>query len=228
MPADIVLFDLGGVLVDFGGVSAMRELAGIDSDDELWRRWLTSAWVRAFERGQCSAADFAVGVVDEWGIGVSPEAFLAEFSDWPRGPLAGAADLLVTVGERVQVGCLRNTNALHWERHCATWPIVDDFELRFLSFELGLVKPDPELFAAVADLVPVDRGRVLFLDDNAINVEAALAAGLVAHHVQGGVEARRALVSVGVLDEQGWTSRDRRAGMDGQGWTGRDRDTAGQ
>src|SRR5580704_9548250 len=90
---DIVLFDLGGVLVDFGGVGAMRELAGIDSDDELWRRWLSSPSVRAFERGQCSAADFAAGVVDEWGIAVSPEKFLAEFSDWPRGPLAGAIDL---------------------------------------------------------------------------------------------------------------------------------------
>jgi putative hydrolase of the HAD superfamily len=206
MPADgidIVLFDLGGVLVDFGGVGAMRRLAGIDSDDELWRRWLTSHWVRTFERGQCSATDFAAGVVDEWGLGVSWEAFLAEFRDWPRGPLAGAVDLLATVREQAQVGCLSNTNALHWEHHCATWTIFDDFDLRFLSFELGLVKPDPELFAAVTELVPVDPCRVLFLDDNAVNVEAALSAGLVARRVQGVSGARQALVSVGVLTAPG-------------------------
>lgn len=62
-PIDIVLFDLGGVLIEFGGVEAMRALAGIDSDDELWRRWLTCRWVRSLERGDCSPADFAGGMV---------------------------------------------------------------------------------------------------------------------------------------------------------------------
>ena len=47
---DVVLFDLGGVLVDFGGVEAMKELSGITDDDELWHRWLTCRWVREFER----------------------------------------------------------------------------------------------------------------------------------------------------------------------------------
>ena len=50
-PFDVVLFDLGGVLVDFGGVQAMKELSGITDDDELWHRWLTCRWVREFERG---------------------------------------------------------------------------------------------------------------------------------------------------------------------------------
>jgi hypothetical protein len=32
---DAVIFDLGGVLADFGGVGPMRALAGIDTDEEL-------------------------------------------------------------------------------------------------------------------------------------------------------------------------------------------------
>jgi hypothetical protein len=48
---DLVLFDLGGVLIELGGVAAMMELAGIDTDDELWLRWLSCRWVRTFERG---------------------------------------------------------------------------------------------------------------------------------------------------------------------------------
>ena len=59
---DVVLFDLGGVLIDFGGVGPMKELAGIASDEEVWRRWLGCRWVRDFERGRCSPEDFAAGV----------------------------------------------------------------------------------------------------------------------------------------------------------------------
>ena len=39
---DVVLFDLGGVLIDFGGVGPMKELSGITGDEELWRRWLAN------------------------------------------------------------------------------------------------------------------------------------------------------------------------------------------
>ena len=35
-------------------VPERKELAGIASDDEIWRRWLTCEWVRSFERGHCS------------------------------------------------------------------------------------------------------------------------------------------------------------------------------
>jgi putative hydrolase of the HAD superfamily len=196
---DAVLFDLGGVLVDFGGVSRMRELAGIDNDDELWRRWLTCPWVRTFEKGQCSAGDFSTGVVATWELEMSPRSFLDEFRSWPRGPLPGAMELVTSLRGIVRLGCLSNTNALHWEGHVAQWPLIEEFEFRYLSFELGLVKPDRELFEEVAERLPVGRDRVLFLDDNLLNIEAALDAGFPARRVSGVDEAREALRSVGVL-----------------------------
>jgi HAD superfamily hydrolase (TIGR01509 family) len=198
-PIDVVLFDLGGVLIDFGGVRPMKELAGIEHDDELWRRWLSCPWVRSFERGNCSAERFAAGVVDEWALTLDPDAFLAAFRSWPGGPLPGADALLADVRRRVPAGCLSNTNSLHWEDQSARWPILDSFDFRFLSFELGFVKPDRELFDEVARRVGVPRGRVLFLDDNVINVDAARAAGFVADAVKGVAEARHALVTVGVI-----------------------------
>jgi len=196
---DAVLFDLGGVLIELGGVAPMRELAGIDSDDELWRRWLTCRWVRSFERGDCSAHDFASGVIDDWGLSVEPQAFLDVFRRWPIGPLPGADALVRRVRETVPVGCLSNTNVLHWGDHFTTWPIFESFDFRFLSFELGIVKPDRELFDRVADLLPVPAHRVLFLDDNVINVDGAIAAGFVASVVRGVDEATEALISAGVL-----------------------------
>ncbi len=55
--------------------------------------------------------------------------------------------------------------------HHEALPLIEPFEFRFLSFELGLVKPDRAIFESVAAGMPVHPGRVLFLDDNAGNVE---------------------------------------------------------
>lgn len=100
--------------MDFGGVGPMRELAELGSDEEVWRRWLTCRWVRRFERGHCSAEEFAAGVVSDWGLPVSPEAFLASFGGWVGGPLPGADALLATTQRAVPVGCLSNTNVLQY------------------------------------------------------------------------------------------------------------------
>lgn len=197
---DVVLLDLGGVLVDFGGVAPMKELSGIENDDELWQRWLSCRWVRSFERGHCSAEEFAAGVVSDWGLELTPQAFLDAFRSWPGRPLPGAEALVRRVHRTVPAGCLSNTNALHWEHEFARWPLLDAFAFRFLSFELGMVKPDREMFDRVADLLPAARSRVLFLDDNSVNVEGAAAAGFTARRVRGVDETRTALTAAGVLE----------------------------
>ncbi|MGH9097575.1 MAG: HAD-IA family hydrolase, partial [Acidimicrobiales bacterium] len=102
---------------------------------------------------------------------------------------------------RVPVGCFSNTNAVHWNQHLAGWPLVLLFETRFLSFEIGAPKPDRRAFDAVAARVGPTRGRVLFLDDNAVNVDGAIAAGFAAVRVAGVSEARQALVAAGVLED---------------------------
>lgn len=72
---------------------------------------------------------------------------------------------------------MSNTNALHWHDHLASWPMMELFEYRFLSFETRLLKPDIGAFEHVAKFVGLPPGRVLFLDDNAVNVEGAAAVG---------------------------------------------------
>jgi len=195
---DVVLFDLGGVLVDFGGVEAMKRLSAIDDDDELWRRWLGCPWVRAFERGDCSPDEFARGVVDDWSLPLSAREFLDEFQSWIGGPLEGADELVRSTQRRVVVGCLSNTNSLHWTQNEPRWGLLRAFDVRFLSFEMGCVKPDRDMFDRVAEELPFSRDRVLFLDDNAINVDGAVAAGFRAVRAAGVDEARQALVSAGI------------------------------
>jgi HAD superfamily hydrolase (TIGR01509 family) len=196
---DLVLFDLGGVLIRPGGVAPMRALSGIDSDEALWTRWLTCQWVRRFEAGQCTPAEFAAGMVDDWELELEPAAFLEEFGRWPEPPFAGALELIDQVQERVPAAFLSNMNSLQWSANYEGIPLTEAFGFRFLSFELGLVKPDAAIFDAVAARLPVPRHRVLFLDDNAVNVEAAERAGFAAGHVRGLDAARDALRAAGVL-----------------------------
>jgi glucose-1-phosphatase len=198
-PVDLVLFDLGGVLIELSGVRAMLELTGIESEQELWRRWLTCRWVRRFESGGCSETEFAAGVVADWQLEISPNAFLKAFRQWPVGPLPGAAELVARTRLSVATGCFSNTNVLHWRDHIAGWPLAGLFDHRFLSFELGLLKPDTAAFIQVAGMLGVPAERVLFLDDNALNVAGAAAAGFQAARAAGVDEACQRLAEAGVL-----------------------------
>ena len=81
-------------------------------------------------------------------------------------------------------------NTTQWHANHEARAITEPFDFRFLSFELGLVKPDRQIFEVVASRLPVPRERVLFVDDNATNVAGAEASGFVARQVRGVDEAR--------------------------------------
>ena len=61
--ASVVLFDIGGVLAELGAIS---ELLGAGDDADLWRRWILSESVRAFEKGEISVDTF--GAVRSFGV----------------------------------------------------------------------------------------------------------------------------------------------------------------
>lgn len=115
MVSGVLIFDLGGVLVEnemFDQLPRMsaRNLAG----DELKSRWLRSRAVRTFELGRCSPREFASSLVDEFRLTVSPGEFVSAFSAWPTGFSAGAVELLRKLRSQYVVGCLSNSNELHW------------------------------------------------------------------------------------------------------------------
>jgi putative hydrolase of the HAD superfamily len=196
--ARAVIFDLGGVLVEVPGAAAMRELAGLETEDEVWRRWLACPWVSRFERGECTPEDFAAGVVDDWQLALTPAAFLDAFGGWNNRPFAGADDLVAEVAQTAPVAALSNMNQVHWE-HMAGWDLLRGFSEVFLSYRLGLVKPDPAVFERVAAELDAAPAELVFLDDNQVNVDAAVACGYRARRVRGVGEARAALIAEGVV-----------------------------
>jgi len=190
---DVVLFDLGGVLIRLGGMGDMAMLADEPDEDEIWRRWLTCPWVRRYERGECDERDFARGMVESWSMPASPNEFLDAFISWPKGLLPGARELVSDLHGRRRLACLSNTNRVHCERYEEQFGLMTLFDEQYLSYEMGLVKPDREAFDHTISRLGCESHRVLFLDDNQINVEGARRAGLTAEKAVGPDEARTVL-----------------------------------
>jgi len=87
---EVVLFDLGGVLVELTGVPVLLGWLNHSMDAEaLWRYWLASPAVRRFELGQTTAKEFGAAMVRELDLPVTPDVFLEAFTQWlsPREEL---------------------------------------------------------------------------------------------------------------------------------------------
>ena len=55
---------------------------------------------------------------------------------------------------------------------------IGNFDVLVWSFQLGIVKPDPEIYHYVLEKLGTDPGETLFLDDRRVNVDAARALGM--------------------------------------------------
>ena len=199
---DVILFDLGGVLVELAGVDQMIEWSpGIASHEELWRRWLESSAVRRFETGAIGRDDFTLAIVDEFGCSVGADEFLAAFTWWPRSVFPGALELVQSMRAHYRLASVSNTNEIHWDRFSNTWKLDAAFHHNFPSYLVGKLKPDAEYFEHVLAELDVPPARVLFIDDNAINVQAAAKLGMHTRRVVGVDGARQAFVDLGLLGQ---------------------------
>ena len=132
----MVLFDLGGVLIDFGGVDAMRELAGIDAGRRGVAPLARLRRVRAFERGHCSPEEFGEGVVADWGLADRRPGLPRRVLGLAGRAAPGRPSWSTTSPQVARIGRLSNTNPVHWV-HWERWPFVEQLEFRLLSFELA-------------------------------------------------------------------------------------------
>lgn len=196
---EVILFDLGGVLVEFDGITPLVALSGGALSREQARKfWLLSDAVRRFEVGKCGGDEFAAAAVAELKLDIAPGPFLRQFVSWDRGPLPGALELLDALKPRYLLACLSNNNELHWRRLREETGLLEKFHHCFASQEIGHMKPDRESFDHVVRQLGVAPDRILFLDDNPECVDGAQAAGMVAACARGVDGVRATLASFGI------------------------------
>ncbi|HEY6330898.1 MAG TPA: HAD family phosphatase [Blastocatellia bacterium] len=196
----IILFDLGGVLVELTGIPTLHSWTQDRmTTDELWITWLSSPAVRAFETGRSSPEEFARGLIREMNLPLTTEEFLADFALWPRNLFPGAIDLVREISPGYTRAVLSNSNVMHWPRLMDEWGLGEVFDHQFASHLIGKIKPDEEAFHHVVDELDCEPPTIFFLDDNMLNVETARRVGMRAVQVKGAIDARRALSEAGVL-----------------------------
>jgi glucose-1-phosphatase len=198
----VLLFDVGGVLVQLNGVKTMLEWMGADAtSDKMWKMWLESKPVREFERGRIDAEEFALAVTAEFQLPVDAQQFLASFNSWIVGLYPGTLEMLAQIPPSYHRAMLSNSNVLHWTRVVDDLKLGSAFDHQFVSHLTGRIKPDAEAFQHVVESLACRPEHVLFLDDNTLNVEAAKRFGMQAVRVQGIDETKRALVERGIIKE---------------------------
>ena len=195
---DLVVFDVGGVLVQLTGLPQLIEWTGLNPD-ELRERWLGMEAVRAFESGLLPWEEFAPRVLEELKISLSVEEFRGEMQGWMQESFPEVEPIVQAVKRRHLVACLCNMNPVQWPAVRDQLGIGALFEHQFVSYELGLVKPDLSIFRHVEEKMAVDSHRVVFFDDSQANVEGAIKAGWSAFLVRGTQELKQKLSTLRLL-----------------------------
>jgi putative hydrolase of the HAD superfamily len=189
-----VLWDADGVLqhLPAGWEASMRPVVGHLVDDvEAFLREAFAAERPALV-GEARWLEVLPGLLEKWGIADSYDDALRVWLTIE--PVAETRELVVSL-RAAGVRCFLATNQdEHRGRHMhENLGYAELFDDTFYSFELGVAKPDPAYFRAVLGRLAMPAGEVLFVDDNAANVESARGVGLRAEqwHVDEGIELLR-------------------------------------
>jgi 2-haloacid dehalogenase len=192
MTIKAVVFDFGGVLIDWNREYLYRQLI----PDETERRWFLDnvcrmEWVVQQDGGQTIEAGTAELIALHPAHEALIRAFYARWHEMVAGVLEDGVALVDRL-ERAGVPLFGLTNwsaetfPYAWER----FEVLRRFREVIVSGRVGLVKPDPQIFALmfaeVEKYLPgVQPSELVFIDDNLQNAQAATALGWHGVHYTG-------------------------------------------
>lgn len=199
---DVLLFDLGGVVVDidFGRCFALWALhAGCDPE-ALAARFSFDAAYRAHECGELRIDDYLASLRRTLDVDLTDDQLLSGWNDIYLGVSDGIEPLLAAAGQAMPLHAFTNSNPTHqavWSERFAE--VLQVFDSTFVSSEIGQRKPDREAFVHVASAIGVPPDRILFFDDSPENIDGARNAGMPAVHVTSTNSVREALAGLGIV-----------------------------
>jgi putative hydrolase of the HAD superfamily len=202
LPFDVILFDVGGVLLTNG-----------------WDRRERAAAAAQFHLDPASFEEHHLAVVDAWERGLidrdayldaavfyEPRPFsredffafiLSQSQILPDGALGIVRELAAS--NACMLGTLNNEARETNDYRFATFGLRRYFKVALSSCYVGLRKPEPAMYRRALDIFGAPPARVLFLDDRPENVAGAADSGMKAIVFQGEVSLRRELANLDVL-----------------------------
>jgi len=196
-----VIFDLGKVLVDFDYTIAAQKIAArsASAPADLHAFLGSSPLLVQYESGQLSRQAFYNAVRQAIGFAGSLTEFGSYFADIftaMPGTIALHAELR-RHGFKTYI--FSNTNDLAIEHVRRNFPFFANFDGYIYSYEVGALKPQPEIYTAMEAMTGRRGLDLVYLDDRAENIAVGAARGWQAILHESPAQSRAALVAAGVL-----------------------------
>jgi putative hydrolase of the HAD superfamily len=201
-PFDVILFDVGGVLLTNGWDHGERAdtAAHFHLDRAAFEARHTANY-DAWERGATSMKTYLDATVFYEPRDFSQDEFfayiLAQSKVLPDSGLAVLGELAAL--DKCLVGALNNEARETNEYRFDKFGLRSYFKVALSSCYLGLRKPDVAIYKRALDILGRPGERVLFIDDRAENVAGAQAAGMKGIRFQGAESLRHQLIDLGVI-----------------------------
>jgi len=200
-----VVFDLGGVLIDWDPRHLYRKLFADPDEMESFLAEVTTAEWNAHQDAGRPWADAVETLVAEYPE--RRELIEAFHRRWPE-MLAGAIPGTVDVLTDLRATGIRLVALSNWSTEM--FPIAQErfdflawFEGILISGEVGVNKPDRRIFEHLVERFAIDPAAALFVDDSLANIDAARAFGLGAIHFTDAHALRRDLIELALLPDAG-------------------------
>jgi epoxide hydrolase-like predicted phosphatase len=175
----VVVFDLGKVLVDFDYSIAARKVAARTTKSllNLISLLSSSSLIIQYESGLVTRQEFFEQVRDAIGF----QGGLAEFGGYFADIFTEIPPMIALQAELRRRGfktyIFSNTNDLAIEHVERNFPFFKNFDGYIYSCEVGAMKPDAKIYAAMEKLCGRAGADIIYLDDRLENVQAGLARG---------------------------------------------------
>jgi len=202
---DIVVFDLGGVLIDWDPRHLYRKLFA--GDEAAMEHFLATVCTHEWNRGQDAGRTFAEGAhllkAEHPDKAELIDAYGARFDEMMAGPIAGSVEILAELKALgAPLYCLTNFSAETYPPTFERFEFLRWFRGVLVSGEVGLIKPDPRIFESLLGRFAIDPKRAVYIDDVAANVDAARPFGIHAVHFTTPTTLRAELAELGLLPSQ--------------------------
>lgn len=196
---DVVLFDLGRVLLDFDHHISARKIAEISKKDEdyIYNLFFESELVDLFDTGKITPQEFFLKVKEMLDLNMDYEDFLPVWNE-VFFENAEVSNLVRELKKDYTVMLISNVNVLQFSYIKEKFKIIDQFDKVILSYQVGTKKPDPLIFQAAIKAAKAPPERIIYTDDRPELVEGGRQVGLKAILFQGPDQFKGELARLGI------------------------------
>ncbi len=200
-----VVFDLGGVLIDWDPRHLYRQLFADPADmEDFLARICTASWHHEHDLGE----DVAQSCHRLARLHPGYRDLIMAWAERGEEMAAGQFDETVDVLARLKAGgfrclALSNMEAAAFAIRKSRFAFMEWFDGYVISGIEGVAKPDPRIFQILLRRYRLDPAATVFIDDSAPNVEAARDLGMAALHYTSAAALREQLRAVGITAARG-------------------------